>query len=294
MDADMTRDDGLTSSQLFGVVVRGWRFILASTCLFALVATAVAFLMTPVYRAKTLLIANETNNRAGLLGGAMGQIGGLAGLAGLGFGGTRTATTEALAVLQSRQFIQEFIDGHNLMPKIFSDKWDINQNKWKRPQRAPTAWRAYKRFTEDIMDVSQDRKTELVTLVIDWRDREEAADWANELVDLVNDRMRERAITEADQTISYLQEELRRADTVEVRSAISSMLESQLKTKAGATVRKQYAFGVIDHAFAPDRDVVLRPHKAIYISVGIIVGLLLGVAIAFLIDGRAKQRANRI
>jgi uncharacterized protein involved in exopolysaccharide biosynthesis len=291
----MSHNGVSTSSQPIDVFLHRWRIIAALTFICTVAAATVSFLMTPVYRSTTLLIPNEANERSGLFGSATGQLGGLASIAGLNLGGTsQSATTEALAVLQSRQFTQEFIDQNMLMPKLFATAWDAKANDWKRPLRPPTIGKAYKLFTTDIMDVYQDKKTNLVILGINWTDRGEAAIWANELVDRINARMRDRAISEADQTIRYLQQELRSADTVEVRSAIASTMETQLKTKALATVRKQYAFRVIDAAVAPDRDVVLRPHKGLYILSGFFAGLLLGIAAAFTLDGHLKRRANRV
>jgi uncharacterized protein involved in exopolysaccharide biosynthesis len=294
MDLKSDDDVSLTSRELRRVLKRGWRVMAASALLFGITAGIVGFLMTPVYRVSTILIPDETGERGGVLGSAMGQLGGLAAIAGLGFGNaTQNATTEALAVLQSRQFLQEFIDENRLMPKLFPKEWDRDTSNWKSSLRkVPTPFMAYKRFSQSIMDVYQDKKTDLVTLVINWTDRGEAADWANRLVDMVNARMRERAIAEADQTIHFLQQELRGADTVEVRSAISSMMESQLKVKAVASVRKQYAFRVIDPAIAPDKDVVLRPHKGLYILIGTLVGLLLGVATVFLFLNRPERYAR--
>jgi len=295
MDMNSSSDDPLTSSELRIVLVRGWRVIAASTLLLGVAAALYGFLMTPVYRVMTVLIPDETGERSSVLNSALGQLGGLAAITGsLGFGGaTQTATTEALAVLQSRQFLQEFIEKNSLMPKLFPKDWDREANNWKPSLRKiPTPYMAYKRLSQDIMDVYQDKKTNLVTVVINWTNREEAAEWANKLVDMVNARMRERAIAEADQTIQFLQQELPAANTVEVRLAISSMMESQLKVKAVASVRKQYAFRVIDPAIAADKDVVLRPHKGLYILIGLVVGLLLGVAAAFLTTNRPKHRAN--
>jgi uncharacterized protein involved in exopolysaccharide biosynthesis len=65
-------------------------------------------------------------------------------------------------------------------------------------------------------------------------------------------------------------------------------MESQLKTKAVATVRKEYAFRVIDPAIPSDPDLRLRPHKAQYILIGLVMGFLTGIAMVFLAGERRK------
>ena len=277
--------DDLSWSEIFAVVRQRWRLLALTTFLFAAIAAVIGFLMTPVYRSSALLIPNEANERSGILGSAVSQLGGLASLAGLGAlgGNAQNATTEALAVLQSQNFVEEFISAENLLPKLFPRDWDASRNNWRPSLRKiPTPFMGYRRFTQDVMSVSQDKKTNLIKVEIDWTNREEGAAWANELIERVNQRMRERSVSEADETIKYLQQELPTTDSIEVRLAVSSMMEQQLKTKALAEVRKQYAFRVIDPAIAPDADFKLRPHKAIYIVLGGGFGLLCGVAIVFL------------
>jgi uncharacterized protein involved in exopolysaccharide biosynthesis len=291
-------DASMTTQQMAIMLIRRWRTLVITPLVFGAVAAIIGFTMTPIYRSTTLVIPNEQNDRSGALGSVIGQIGGggLAALAGLGLGGsTQSATSEAVAILQSHQFIQEFIESNKLMPKLYDKKWDAANNDWKKDiWKVPTIEKAYKLFTGEILDVYQDKKTNLVTISITWKDRMEAAEWANQLLDLVNKRMRTVAIDDADKTLKYLQQELPAADTVEVRRAISSMMEAQLKTKAVATVREEYAFRVIDPAIPSDPDLRLRPHKATYILIGLVMGFLTGVAAIFLSGERRKIADSRL
>jgi uncharacterized protein involved in exopolysaccharide biosynthesis len=293
----VAEDANMTGGQIVSLLVRRWRAIAICSFIFGAIAAIIGFTMTPVFRSTISLIPSETNDRSGLTSGSAGQLGGLAALAGLGGlgGNLQSATNEALAVLQSRQFVQQFIELDKVMPKLYPKQWDPATKDWKLGlSKVPTMGKAYQVFTHEIMDVYQDKKTNTVTLSISWRDRNEAAEWANQLTDTLNARMREQAITEADQTIKYLEQELPVADTVELKHAISTMLESQLKIKAVASVRKQYAFRVIDPAVASDPDVRLRPHKAIYILIGLAMGVLTGIAIIFLTDERRKIPDSRL
>jgi uncharacterized protein involved in exopolysaccharide biosynthesis len=294
MNTGMSSEGASSWRQLRDVIGRRWRVIGISTLLFGIAAGVIDIVMTPVYRSTVLFIPADVNERTSGLTSAIGQLGGLAAIAGLSLSGSsQSATAEAVAVLKSRQFILEFVDKNGLMPELFPRDWNDKTKNWKNMAKIPTPGRAYKRFADNIMDVYQDRKTNLISLDINWTDRQEAAKWANGLLSAVNARMRQRTISEADQTISFLQQELRRADTVEVKAAISSMMESQLKIKAVATVREQYAFRVIDQAVASDRDVMVRPHRTLYLAVGLAVGLLLGIVVAFLAPGQVPKIARR-
>jgi uncharacterized protein involved in exopolysaccharide biosynthesis len=283
MNAIAMTDEPLTLRQLLEILRNRWLLLLVTAFACAVTGLVTGLLMTPVYRSTALLMPTQSNERSGLLGSMLGGLAGgsgagLMGALGLGMG-NETVTSEALALLQSREFIEEFIASHNLMPVLYPDDWDASAGRWKATvRRPPTPWKAYKKFTASVLDVSQDKKNNLVTVRVDWTDRNEAARWANDLVDTVNARVRSRAISDADRTINYLEQELKGAEAVEVRSALFNMIESQLKIKSVATVRVQYAFQVLDPAAPADEDVRLRPHKGLYTIIGLTVGFLLGAA----------------
>ncbi len=101
--------------------------------------------------------------------------------------------------------------------------------KVKSPDDIPTALDAYKLFNEDILDVTTDKKTGLVTLAIEWQDPQQAAVWANELVSRINHHEKQLAIKEAEKSIAYLKEQLAKTSVVEMQQAIYQLMEAQTK-----------------------------------------------------------------
>jgi len=242
-----------------------------------------AFTITPVYRSSTVVIpaSADRSSMSGSLSSALGSLGGLASLAGVNVSSNDSTTVEALAVLQSRQFTQKFIDEHGLMPRLFSNKWDATNAKWKvDEERQPTPAQAYKYFNEKVRMVNQDKKTGLVTVQIDWKDRNEAAAWANALVQLTNAEMRNRAIEKATASIGFLEKELATTSTVETREAINRLIEAQIKQRMLATVTQEYAFRVVDEAVVSDVNDPIKPKKLMLIITGLLVGLIVGSFVA--------------
>lgn len=255
--------------------------IAASVVGFSLLAAAAAFLMTPVYRSSVLLVPAEveTSGMSSLLGG-LGELGGLAALAGLDIGGSGTATDEALAVLRSRAFTESFIRDHDLLPQLFDDQWDEAASRWRDPEDPPTMAEGHKYFDETVRSVSQDTRTGLVTVRVDWRDPDTSADWANELVDRLNAEMRRRAIARTDASVKYLEEELANTVIVDTRTAISRLMETQINQRMLANVTEEYAFRVLDRALPPDDDDPVRPRTLVMIVSAAAAGLLFGVIVA--------------
>ncbi len=264
--------------------------VAASTAVFA----AAAFIMTPIYRSTTILApaSNQSSGR-GLLNSALGELGGVAALAGFNIGAPDPDTEEALAVLQSRQLTERFIEDENLMPKLFAGRWDAHTNSWKTSwsSKAPTPAKAFDYFDRRVRAVVPDKKTGLVTLNIMWKDRNEAAAWANDLVRRVNEEMRARAIAEADASIDYLEKEAQSAQTVTARDAVGRLMETEIKKRMIANVSREYAFRVVDAALPPDKDDPIRPQKAVMVIAGFLIGVLISLAVlAWSGDGAARRR----
>jgi uncharacterized protein involved in exopolysaccharide biosynthesis len=254
-----------------------WRWLVISiTCLSIVVATVIAFVVTPVYEATTTLMPVESGEGGGLMSGGLGQIGGLAALAGLQ--GMRNRTeTEAIALLKSREFTEEFIANQHLLPELFPERWDAKLNAWKPGQKVPSLWDGYRRFDRTIRFIDQDEKTSIVTLRIEWRSPQEAADWTNELVKRVNAAMQSRALTVTGTTLEYLKQELKTTQIASIQNALQDLIEANLKEEALAHVRSDYAFRVIDPAAPPDRKDRVSPHRSLYLISGAFFGAVLSI-----------------
>jgi uncharacterized protein involved in exopolysaccharide biosynthesis len=277
------------------VLAKGW-WVIACVVLFAVVFCVAAFRMNPIYRATTVLVPAAGDRGTDVAGAAPGALSGLT--SGLVIGAPRDIETqEALAVLRSREFTERFIVNRDLMPKLFPRAWDVARGTWNGDAESrPTLAKAYKRFDSKVRLIVQDRKTGLITLQIDWKDRDEAARWANDLVTQVNDEMRRRAIEKADTSMQFLEKELQTTSTLEARQAIGRLMESQVKQRMLANVTHDYSFRVVDRAISSDGDEPVWPQKTLLTGVGVLVGLMVGIVCALALTSagaRREARSNR-
>jgi uncharacterized protein involved in exopolysaccharide biosynthesis len=246
---------------------------------------AAAFLMTPMYRVEAVLVPANTDRTLGSLNGALGGLGGLTSLAGISIAPADTRTQEALAVLNSRELTQKFIEERGLMPELFPRDWDAGRKAWKMGLRhPPTVSKAYKYFNGKIRAVTQDRKTGLIVLSVYWRDRIEAAAWANELVQRLNVEMRARAIAQANDSLAELERELLATTVVETRQAISRLIDGQVKQRMVANVTPEYVFRVVDQALPPDADDPTWPNRPLLFALGPLIGLTIGALLALVLE----------
>lgn len=283
-------NDGRRNEELIEFIVGRWRMLLAGGLAGIIVGLAIWGLSTPIYRAEVIL-APAMDDTGGMLGSLMADYGALASLAGINVSAPQDGRQESLAVLRSRALAEAFINEQELMKVFFVEDWDNSSGRWMDPDpdEHPSMWDAFELFDEDIRSVSEDRRTGLITLSMEWSDPEVVARWANLFVSRANEQIRQRTIEEASRTIDYLRRELAKSDLVEVRQAISKILEGQVKTVAIARVREQYAFRVVDQAVPADRDRPVRPRLALTAAVGLLVGLAV-TAIAVMLRHRAGVR----
>lgn len=264
-------------------VRRWWLVAFVAFCTVGM--TVLAFTVEPVYRARAVLMPSDRmNGAAGDLSSLSVQFGGLASLAGLDLM-RPGSSVEAVATLKSQQFTEEFIREKNLLPRLFRKQWDAESGTWKASvKRPPTLRDAYKLFDRKIRRVTEDKKTGLVILEIDWIDRNEAAAWANELTKRANDKLRERSIAEASKMIKYLEQELQKTNVVAVEQAIFKLTDASVKQRTLANVQEEYAFKVLDPAVPPDEKDPIKPQKFVYLATGPLIGILVGLLVIISVE----------
>jgi uncharacterized protein involved in exopolysaccharide biosynthesis len=266
--------------------------VFALSLAFGIAMTIVSFRMTPIYRGTTILARaeSEKNSMGSGLSSALGSVSGFAALAGLGLSGNDEAIEESLAVLKSRQFTEEFIKDNNLMPVLFPKLWDARAGHWKEGiKTVPTPEKGYAAF-DRIRKIERDSKSGLITLRIDWKDPVVAADWANRLPERLNTEMRDRARTQAEGSLGYLQKEYADTGDVPTREAISHLIEGQIKRKMLANVTTEFSLHFVDRAIPADPDEPVRPIKIVYIAFGLFFGAGVGIAAALLLNKRKSSR----
>lgn len=276
----MAEEPGLLD---FLVIV--WRnrwLVLSTTILFACLAAAATVLVPPRYDATVLL----SPNTSGSGGSGLGQIGSMLsqlGASGLSIGGLTLSENSgekaiATATLQSRELTEQYIQDNNLLPVLFPKEWDKARGKWRAsdPSKIPTLWKASEYFADHVRKVDENGKTGLVTLTVQWRDPTLAAKWANGLVLLTNDYLRNKAITESERDIAYLRSQAAVTNEIGLKTDIYALMESEIQREMLARGSNEYALKVVDPAFAPGNKSFPRP--ALWIGAGVFLGFVLGLA----------------
>jgi uncharacterized protein involved in exopolysaccharide biosynthesis len=282
----MSAADEVKLVEVLRTIAGRWRVILTFGLTGLMLAAAIAFLTKPVYRAETLVSFSGDDISGGGVAALASQLGGLSSIAGLNLGGSEGRKDVALALLTARGFLETFIEEEGLLRVLFADRWNAAENTWSssRWSAAPTLADGVQKIAEQILRVTEDRRTGLIRVAVEWSDRDVTAEWANELVRRVNEVTRGLAITEAQESQKYLSAELDRTNVVELRQSVYRLIEAELEKEMVASVRVQYSFRVIDAAKAPDADDFVRPRRLVLMVFGLFMGLVLGLGAALTLN----------
>lgn len=255
------------------LLARRWKFI-AFMLAGGILMFGASYAISPKYRAEVLM-APVASESSGGLSSLLSQYGALASTMGVDLGNDDQTTTNALATLKSRQFIERFIVDNNIL-ELFRSKW-FKPTDPTETDRVRIMQAAYERFSKRVLSVRQDRSTKLVTVRVEWKDRELAAKWANDLVARINATTREVAIREADDSLKYLQTEFLTTQIVQLKDSISSLIEAQINKRMMANTRPDYAFKIIDPAQPSAVDKYVSPNRALFFLLGAFLGFLIAL-----------------
>mgnify|MGYP001608073263 CR=1 FL=1 len=251
-EQNTTTDDEIDLIELFKVFWAHKLMIIIITAIFSVGSVVYALHLPNIYTAEVILAPVSSDGNS--IAGGLGALGGLASLAGISTpGGGDTAAN--IAVIKSRQFIMEFIKENELLPILFAEEWDQEKKKWlvEDKKQIPTLQKGHAKFSKSILQISEDKKTGLINLKIDWLDPETAAKWANTLVEKANAFLKQKAITESTQSIAYLKDQINSTSEVGIQELLYKLIEKELQTTKLASVRKDYAFKVLDPAIVPEK-----------------------------------------
>jgi uncharacterized protein involved in exopolysaccharide biosynthesis len=272
--------DGISLADVLSGLRLDWRLVTLVMVICLAGAIGAGVIMPRTYRAEVVIAPVVEDGPGAALSGLTSQLGGLASLAGVSLGGSGD-TAATIAVLDSNALLAEFIEAHDLLPVLFASDWDERTGDWRAtsPEDEPTLNDGVALLDGDVRNVFEDKETGLVTLSVEWRDRQQAADWADALVSLANEKIRQRAIADARRNVEYLQQESRKSDVVSVQAVLNRLMDSDIQRIALANANPEYAFKVIDPARAPDADDYVSPNWPMLL----VAALVFGGAVSLLI-----------
>ena len=277
-------------------LIKDKRKILAvTTGIFTLLAIIFALALPNIYSSSALLApANQNDSLSSQLGG----LSSIASFTGVGIPNQATSPSfEGVERIQSLSFFSDhFLPYINLYDLFAIEGWNSETNKilydvdiydpvkeeWTRKvslprKQVPSIQEAYEVYL-DILQISQDVRSEYVEISISHRSPFLAKEWLDIIVLNINESMRSEDIVEATNAIDFLNKSSQETNLTEIKDAISELLENQMQTLMLASANEFYVFKIIDAPFSPE--LKSSPHRSLIVLIGLISGFLIGLIFA--------------
>jgi len=298
-------DDEIDLRELFGVLWAGKIKIIAITAVFAIASVIYSLSVPNQYKATALLAPAQSDG--GGLSGALGQLGGLASLAGVSLGGGEGGEAQiAQEIMKSWSYIESFIADKNIAVEVYAaegwskgsnklqindDVYDTENNQWLVENETgvvgpPTSWMLFKAFSK-LLAVSEDKKSGLVSVSIEYYSPQIAKQWVDMYVEAVNQFMQQRQVDKVTKNITYLQEQIEKTSIAEMQEVFYTIIEEQTKNKMLAEASPEYVFVAVSPSMVPEEK--SQPKRALICILGTLLGGMLSVLLVLIMHYARKS-----
>ena len=285
-------DDEIDLRELFHVLWDKIFYIGAITSIFSLISIIYALMLPNIYQSQAVMMPMEANQG---MSGMLGQYSGMASLAGISLPSeSGSKAQEAIARIQSFEFFSNSFLPHIKLENLMAvKKWNQASNtltydasafnsesgQWVRKVKPPTSTipssqKAYKQY-QAIMSVSEDKKTSFVTLSVEHKSPVIAQQWVEIMMDQIDQVMRDQDRQTALQSIAYLNSLAPTVNYEEIKQALASLQQEQMKRLMMVEANENYIFKVLDSPIVPEMKV--KPKRSLIVILGTMLGMMLSV-----------------
>jgi uncharacterized protein involved in exopolysaccharide biosynthesis len=204
-------EDEINLLDYWRVIRKRWRIIALIFGISVIIASIASLFMTPIYQATTTIMPIESSG--GGLSSALQSIQSLESIPFVGgmvsgFGGA--SADKLIAVLKSRTLAEDVIRSLELINLLFKDS----------PQKPPALQTFVRSFT-GIIKITDDRKG-LINISVNYKDREIAADIANQYTASLQKFINENALSMAKRNRIFIEDQLNKVK-LELKEAEEAM-----------------------------------------------------------------------
>ena len=284
-------DEEINLLELINVLWSKKILVLGITFAATIFSVGYSLSLPDIYMSQALL---KPTKQEGSSSGALSQYSGLAGLAGISIPSTSDdKSSEAIERMNSFEFYKNFISpsfpSQDLMAikdwdqkkntLVYNEKFfNSNSKKWIRdvsfPKMVSPSHQESFEFYKDTIDISQDEMTKFVNISAKHPSPHLARKLVNLMIVEINKSMRNEEKYKSQKSLDFLMTQLQKTNYDELKQAIASLQESQMKALMLIESNEDYVFKIIDSPISPEQK--YEPKRLQIVILGLILGFLLG------------------
>ena len=196
-------------------------------------------------------------------------------------------TSVAIATIQSRDFFKHLLSKNGVLENLMAFEsydpvskqsyfnesiFDSSKGEWLVSK--PTALQAYQKY-QSVLTINHNKLNGLMVMSISHQSPYFAEEFLSLIIQEANYLSRERNLIESAKSLDYLNEELLKTKQSEVVTAISSLIESQLKNQMFAKAKDNFLLQPIDKPYIPEQ--ASGPNRRQIVVLGAFLGFLCSI-----------------
>jgi LPS O-antigen subunit length determinant protein (WzzB/FepE family) len=284
--------DEISLKEILALISQRKFFILIVTGIFILFSIGHAITSPNIWVSDALLTTVETTGGGSSKNNS--RMESLASMVGVDIAGSGAdKTSVAIATIQSRDFFNHLLTKNGVMENLMAfEKFDpdleksfFNENIFDSSKgewlvSKPTPLQAYQKY-KSVLTINHNKLNGLMVMSVSHQSPYFAEEFLSLIIKEANFLSRERNLIESAKSLEYLNEELLKTKQSEVVTAISSLIESQLKNQMFARAKDNFLLQPIDKPYIPEH--ASSPNRRQIVVFGAFLGFLCSL---FFILGR--------
>ena len=147
------------------------------------------------------------------------------------------------------------------------------------------------RYMRDRFEVEYDKTSNTIEISFEFKDPEVATEIVQEYIDVLNQRLKTKTISDAENVIKALRKELINTEDVYLKEKIYQMLASQIQDITFAESQEYLNFEVIDPPRVPDKKI--KPKRKLIVAVSFMGALLISVFLILLLEHMQRLKESK-
>jgi LPS O-antigen subunit length determinant protein (WzzB/FepE family) len=288
-------DDEIDLRELYNVLLQGKWIIISITTFISIIAVIYSLLLPNIYQSRALLAPVYSSSVNGSLGGYSGLVG-LAGI-NLPSGSDQDNSFKAIQKISSLSFFEDNILENIYLPDLMAikswnpdtntmiydeDIYNSKTNTWIKDdsgeqQLIPSAQSSFGVFIGNHLSLTQDKKSGFLTLLIKHQSPFIAKQWAELVVNEINNFYRKKDKSESEKAASYLNQQILTTDLSEIKQVLAQLLQEETKKLALIEANQYYVFEYIDPPAIMERK--SEPRRALICILSALLSGILSVVL---------------
>jgi LPS O-antigen subunit length determinant protein (WzzB/FepE family) len=257
---------------------RKWSWFILHSIIVPLTVVYALFVAVPFYTSSVVISPKEMEGPDSK--DLLSKLGGLGSMVGATLGmPSGSSADRSILIMQSGDFIADFIKKYELLPILFYTEWDSVNARWHEVEekKQPNLLRGVAKMKEDVLVIINDASAGAITISMTIQDEGQSKQWVEWFLAEINAYLKRGIIKRSKHNQEFLRRRLNMTQNPIILEKVQSMLAYELEKEMLAD---DLSFDIIDHPVVPNKPT--KPNKVLLLILAIFLSNFLWVAYVLL------------